>query len=241
MVASPDVARLILGQDPGRAQPLDPRTPLGIGRDPASGLCLAGEASLSRRHAEVLHDPAAGGWRIRDLGSANGTFVGRERVGKGGRLLADGDVIRLGRRGPELHFQLEAPPPAPPRAGAAPSAARAAAAPAVPRSLEIGGERVPLDRIRSVTLRSRPRHPHMFSWWVLVSLAGLLLLPFPLLFWPLEAGALAAALLFGLRREHTLVVALQDGRAHRRGFANRLTALSHRNGLRRAIGQSPVE
>ena len=238
MVASPDVARLILRQDPGRSQPLDPGTPLVIGRDPANGLCLAEEPSLSRRHAEILHDPAGGGWRIRDLGSANGTFVGRERVGKAGRLLADGDAIRLGRRGPELLFQLETPRPA---AAPAPAPRPAAAPAAAPRSFEIGGERVPLDRIRSVTLRSRPRYPHMFSWWVLVSLAGLLLLPFPLLFWPLEAGALAAALLFGLRREHTLVVVLQDGRAHRRGFANRLTAVSHRNGLRRAIGQSPQE
>jgi hypothetical protein len=219
------VARLILRQDPGRAEPLDPRRPLAIGRDPANGFCLPDAPSLSRRHAEIHHDAATGGWRIRDLGSANGTFVGRERVGKAGRLLADGDAIRLGRRGPELLFRLEAEP-------------RPAAA---ARHVEIGGEQLPLERIRSVTLRSRPRHPHMFSWWVLVSLAGLLLLPFPLLFWPLQAGALAVVLVFGLRREHTLVVVLQDGRARRRRFANRLTALSHCNGLRRAIGQSPEQ
>jgi hypothetical protein len=238
VVASPDVARLILRQDPGRAEPLDPRRPLAIGRDPANGFCLPEAPSLSRRHAEIHHDAAAGGWRIRDLGSANGTFVGRERVGKAGRLLADGDAIRLGRRGPELLFQLEAEP-----ATVAPPAAQQSAVVPAPaeRHVEIGGEKVPLERIRSVTLRSRPRHPHMFSWWVLVSLAGLLLLPFPLLFWPLQAGALAVVLVFGLRREHTLVVVLQDGRARRRRFANRLTALSHCNGLRRAIGQSPEQ
>ena len=33
--------RLVLRDDPGRSVPLDPRTPLSIGRDPASGLCLA--------------------------------------------------------------------------------------------------------------------------------------------------------------------------------------------------------
>jgi len=234
VVASPDVARLILRQDPGRSLPLDPRRPLAIGRDPANGFCLPDAPSLSRRHAEIRHDPTAGGWRIRDLGSANGTFVGRERVGRDGRLLADGDAIRLGRRGPELLFQLEAAP----RPAVAPPVA---APPAAARHVEIGGERLPLESIRSVTLRSRPRHPHMFSWWVLLSLAGLLLLPFPLLFWPLQAGALAVALVLGLRREHTLVVVLQDGRARRRRFANRLTALSHCNGLRRAIGQSPEQ
>jgi hypothetical protein len=87
-------------------------------------------------------------------------------------------------------------------------------------------------------VRSQPLHPHLFSWWVLVCLGGLLLLPFPLLFWPLQIGALVAAVLLGSRKQHTLVVVLHDGTARRRAFANRLTALSHRNGIRKAIGQS---
>jgi hypothetical protein len=32
-------------------------------------------------------------------------------------------------------------------------------------------------------------------------------------------------------------VVLRDGQAVRHNFANRLTALSHRNGIRKAIGQ----
>jgi hypothetical protein len=31
---------------------------------------------------------------------------------------------------------------------------------------------------------------------------------------------------------------MADGMALRHGFANRITALSHRNGIRKAIGQS---
>ena len=38
---------------------------------------------------------AAGGWRIRDLGSANGTFVNNKRVTRS--EVSPGDAIRLGR------------------------------------------------------------------------------------------------------------------------------------------------
>ena len=77
--------------------------------------------------------------------------------------------------------------------------------------------------------------------WALPSgglLYGLLLLPFPLLFWPLELGALAGWILLGSRKSHTLLVVQHDGQAQRRAFANRVTALAHRNGIRKAIGQS---
>jgi hypothetical protein len=66
-------------------------------------------------------------------------------------------------------------------------------------------------------------------------LGGLLLLPFPLLFWPLEVAALVGWILLGSRKQHTLVVVLRDGQALRHAFANRLTALAHRNGIRTAI------
>ena len=105
-------------------------------------------------------------------------------------------------------------------------------------SLDIGGQQIALDQIRSATVQSLPRHPHIFSWWLLVCLGGLLLLPFPLLFWPVEVAALVGWILLGSRKDHTLTVVLRDGRAQRRSFANRLTALSHRNGIRKAIGQS---
>ena len=94
-------------------------------------------------------------------------------------------------------------------------------------------------QILSAELRSRPRHPHSFSWWLLVCLGALVLLPWPWLFWPLEVLALGAWVVFGSRKEHVLLVTLRDGMAHRHSFANRITALSHRNGIRRAIGQDP--
>ena len=90
--------------------------------------------------------------------------------------------------------------------------------------------------IRSAAVQSLPLHPHIFSWWLLLCLTGLLLLPFPLLFWPLEIGALAAWIVLGSRKQHSLRVVLRDGRALRHGFANRRTALAHRNGIRKAIG-----
>lgn len=107
-----------------------------------------------------------------------------------------------------------------------------------PRSLDIDGITVPLNQIRSAVVLSEPLYPHIFSWWLLTSVGGLLLLPFPLMFWPLEVAALAGWILLGSRKSHTLLVVLHDGRAQRRQFANRVTALAHRNGIRKAIGQS---
>ena len=104
--------------------------------------------------------------------------------------------------------------------------------------LAFAGRRIPLEQIRSAHVHSRARYPHSFSWWVLISLGGLVLLPWPFLFWPLEIGALVAWILLGSRKEHLLIVTLRDGMAHRHRFANKITALSHRNGIRGAIGQS---
>jgi pSer/pThr/pTyr-binding forkhead associated (FHA) protein len=55
---------------------------------------LGDDPYLSQAHAEILVD-ADGGARLRDLGSASGTFV---RVPPGSeRELHDGDAVRLGR------------------------------------------------------------------------------------------------------------------------------------------------
>lgn len=250
----PGGARLSKQDDPTKAVRLHPQRPLTIGRDAANGLCMPHETGLSRRHAAVRWESGTGRWLLDDLGSANGTYVNGQRIGTA-HPLADGDAIQLGRSGPVLCFSLEpagaeaaaagAAAPAPPAGPPATAPSRRATRPAVAaeppealRSLELDGGPIPLEQIRSATVRSEPRHPHLFSWWVLLCLGGLLLLPFPLLFWPLEIGALVAAVLLGSRKEHTLMVVLHDGSARRRRFANRLTALSHRNGIRRAIGQS---
>jgi hypothetical protein len=95
-----------------------------------------------------------------------------------------------------------------------------------------------VNQIRSAVVLSEPLYPKIFSWWVLACLGGLLLLPFPLLFWPLELAALCGWIVLGSRKSHTLLIVQHDGQAQRRAFANRVTALSHRNGIRKAIGQS---
>jgi len=294
-------ARLVWLDRSAAAVLLDRSIPLTIGRDAANRLCLAQEAGLSRHHAE-LRPGAAGQWLVCDLGSSNGTYVEGERL-SGCRLLAPGDRIRLGRRGPWLQFLPGEPAAAPSAPGDAsppsafpplpasdaalaspsrPHAARAvpppapvppspvsAAPPAVagvspsretvparlrsappaapqavsPSALEgtitVAGRALRLDQIRSVEVRSEALHPQVFSWWVLACLGGLLLLPFPLIFWPWQAAALALALLLGRRQEHILLLTLRDGRAHRHRFADRPAALAHRRGVRRALGQDP--
>ena len=62
-----------------------------IGRGPEQRVFLD-DPSLSRAHAELAVDP--GGWRLRDLGSRNGTFVNGERVDEA--LLRPADLLRVG-------------------------------------------------------------------------------------------------------------------------------------------------
>ena len=228
--------RLLLRDDPGRSVPLDPRTPLSIGRDPASGLCLSQAQGVSRHHALVrVSRTRAGQWLLCDLGSANGTYLEGARL-RDCRPLSDGDEIRLGLQGPVLQFRAAT-------ASAATATGRPAApvvAPPAAGQLDFAGHSLPLDRIRSAYVRSRRRHPQAFSWWLLLCLGGLLLLPFPWLFWPLQLGVLAGWILLGSRWEHLLEVTLQDGLAYRHRFDSLETALAHRNGIRRAMGPAPA-
>jgi pSer/pThr/pTyr-binding forkhead associated (FHA) protein len=69
---------------------LDQET-LAIGRHSRSDLRL-NFASASRHHARI--ERVRGGFRIRDLGSTNGTWLGDQRIEE--RLLRDGDTIRIG-------------------------------------------------------------------------------------------------------------------------------------------------
>jgi hypothetical protein len=233
---SAPAARLVLASDRSKAAPLDPAQPLTIGRARGNRLCLASHGQVSDHHA-VVRFSRSQGWLVCDWQSRDGTFLEGQRL-QHCRRLEDGDEIRLGPEGPLLRFELQAA--ATPPAATAPAARPPAPAPTpvrAPTSVEVDGQSVAVATIRSAAVQSLPEHPHIFSWWLLLCLGGLLLLPFPLLFWPLQLAALAGWILLGSRKQHQLVLVLRDGRALRHSFANRRTALAHRNGIRKAIGQ----
>lgn len=64
-----------------------------IGRAPENGISIP-DGSVSSRHARIIRN--ADGFVIEDLKSRNGTFVNGEKVEQP-RLLADGDVVRVGK------------------------------------------------------------------------------------------------------------------------------------------------
>jgi len=218
-------ARLVLASDRSKAAPLDPKQPLTIGKASGNRLCLTSQAGVSDHHAVVRFSPTQG-WLVCEWQSNDGTFLEGKRIQQC-RRLEDGDEIRLGLQGPVLQFELITAPIAKPAAPVS--------KPATPLRIDVDGETVELAEILSAGVQSLPRHPHVFSWWLLLCLGGLLLLPFPLVFWPLELGALGGWIVLGSRKDHSLVVVLRDGRALRHGFANRRTALAHRNGIRKAL------
>jgi hypothetical protein len=62
----------------GRAHPLSRES--SIGRDPGRVTIAVLEASISRRHAELLWAPRAARWMVNDLESTNGTFIEGKRL-----------------------------------------------------------------------------------------------------------------------------------------------------------------
>jgi hypothetical protein len=234
-------ALLQLRDAPEKCLRLNPAQPLTIGRASSNQLALPSLEGVSEHHA-VVRFTRGHGWLVCNWQSLDGTFLEGERVQRC-RPIGDGDEIRLGRSGPVLVFRLTAatttPKPDTPPSQSRPAAAKPQRAPA---TVAIGGEAIRLDQIRTAVVQSEPLFPHIFSWWVLLSVALLLLLPVRLgpvwIFWPLELSVLVGAVLLGSRKQHTLQVELRDGQARRHRFANRRTALAHRNGIREGIGQS---
>ena len=96
---------------------LDNDRPLAVGRADSNDVILGSDSTVSRAHAAIVRYPS--GWCVRDLGSANGTFVNGERV-MGEQSLQPGDEIAVGasrlvlrgESGPDGRQTL-APDPAP--------------------------------------------------------------------------------------------------------------------------------
>ena len=82
------ILTVIRGPDQGRRFELPDDEPQCIGRS-AESLPLT-DLSISRRHAELTPDD--GRWYIRDLESANGTFVNGKRV-SGSAMLQPGEPV----------------------------------------------------------------------------------------------------------------------------------------------------
>lgn len=78
------------GANAGRTHSLEEER-VTVGRSAAARLCIE-DNLLSRFHAVLTITPI--GYEIRDLRSANGTFVNGLRVES--RILAPGDLVRIG-------------------------------------------------------------------------------------------------------------------------------------------------
>jgi len=63
-----------------------------VGRHPESDIFLD-DITVSRRHAEIVRDSTS--YRVRDVGSLNGTYVNRDLVTES--ELSDGDEVRIGK------------------------------------------------------------------------------------------------------------------------------------------------
>ena len=89
-----------LVNDAGLAMPL-PEGETTVGRDLGLGLSLAGESTVSRRHARIVR--TGGAATLFDDGSTNGTFVNGQRV-TGSADLKPGDAVQFG----SVRFRYEA-------------------------------------------------------------------------------------------------------------------------------------
>ena len=96
---------VISGNDPGSEFELD-QAKLSLGRGPGVDLAFE-DSSMSREHA--VFEYADGGFRVRDLGSTNGTHLNDAPVQTGD--LSHGDRLRLGEH--VFQFLLEDITPSP--------------------------------------------------------------------------------------------------------------------------------
>ena len=74
--------------------------PITLGRAPDSTLVLDDDYA-SHRHARIAPEGDTGSWLVEDLGSTNGTYVGRSRIA-GPTRLPVGTPVRVGKTVLEL-------------------------------------------------------------------------------------------------------------------------------------------
>ena len=224
-------AQLVMRNQPTKTAALSRKQPLTIGRASTNLLCMPTTDGVADHHA-VVRWSNSNGWLVCDWDSSEGTFLEGQRIRRC-RPLNDGDEISLGKRGPVLVFRLASSTAKPP-SETSPGVSKGG-------NLEFGGELIRMDQIQSVQMISRARYPASFSWWALISLGSLVLLPWPILFWTLELAAVSVWIVLGSRKDHVLLVTLKDGMGYRHGFDSKVTALAHRNGIRKAIGQTATD
>jgi pSer/pThr/pTyr-binding forkhead associated (FHA) protein len=83
---------VLAGKSRGQYHPLTaPTTVIGRGEDCDIQIL---DDLVSRRHLQIRMDAAERACRLVDLGSANGTFIGDQRISE--TELRDGDVISVG-------------------------------------------------------------------------------------------------------------------------------------------------
>jgi membrane-bound lytic murein transglycosylase D len=75
-----------------------------LGRDAACSIRIDDDG-VSRQHAEIY--PVGGQWRVRDLGSSNGTWLDGERIEE--TILPGRCTLRLGQEGPRIEITHAAP------------------------------------------------------------------------------------------------------------------------------------
>lgn len=135
--------RVIKGYEVGKTFPLS-EDEITIGRSEENDITIL-VPEVSRRHAVLTKQKE--GYLLRDLGSTNGTFVDRKRVG-GKYLLNPGDTVMLGNEvflkyetagekadpteaTPPSPMEVPEPPPEPPVEPGVPEIEKAAPAPPV--------------------------------------------------------------------------------------------------------------
>lgn len=92
--AESDGARMVLTCDPFDPVPIELGRPIVVGRSPKTAQLVLPDPQVSREHCEIVRRPE--GVFVRDLGSANGTFVCQVRVGEQPMELLPGKAMTIG-------------------------------------------------------------------------------------------------------------------------------------------------